>query len=322
LTIVRAFPRIHVALADLGRATARAYGGAGFALQGPALAVSAVSSDEQSLIGFDSLDEQAYREVQDALARLEAHVGRGMPYEFALQGPVRQHIGLGTKTALILATLQAAALASGHELPMSVLQLLSGRGGASGVGINTFFTGGFVIDSGHRQGSVPDLFPSSARTPSEIPPVTARLFMPPTWRFRIFLPPGRRVSGQEEKDFFESVIPVARAEVLETIALLFNGLAPAVATEDLGAFATCLLALHQTGFKKRELGAQTEEVRGLLAEASTLGPAGLSSLGPLVYTVHAEGEIPDGLDQMAERFKAEDLGTWAARDNGFEAIDE
>jgi beta-ribofuranosylaminobenzene 5'-phosphate synthase len=322
LIIVRAFPRIHVALADLGRATARAYGGAGFALEGPAFAVSASISDEQSLIGFDSLDDQAYREVQDALARLEAHVGRGMPYEFVLQGRVRQHVGLGTKTALILATLQAATRVSGPELPMSVLQLLSGRGGASGVGINTFFTGGLVLDSGHRQGSVPDLFPSSARTPSEIPPVTARLPVPPTWRFRLFLPLGRRVSGWEEKDFFESAIPVARAEVLETIALLFNGLAPAIATEDLGALASCLSALHQTGFKKRELEAQTEEVRALLAEASALGPAGLSSLGPLVYAVYADGEVPDGLDRMAERFEAEDLGTWAARDNGFEVIEE
>jgi beta-ribofuranosylaminobenzene 5'-phosphate synthase len=321
LIIVRAFPRIHVALADLGRVTARAYGGAGFALEGPAFAVSAITSGEKSLIGFDTLDDQAYREVQDALARLEAYVGRRMPYEFALQGRVRQHVGLGTKTALILATLQAAVRASGHELPVSVLQRLSGRGGASGVGINTFFTGGLVLDSGHRQGSVPDLFPSSARTPSEIPPVTARLSMPPTWRFRLFLPTGRRVSGREEKDFFESAIPVARAEVLETIALLFNGLAPAVATEDLGAFASCLAALHQTGFKKRELEAQTEEVRGLLAEASALGPAGLSSLGPLVYTVYADGEVPDDLDRIAERFEAEDLGTWAARGNGFEAID-
>lgn len=322
MIVVRAFPRIHVGLADLGRVTARAYGGAGFALEGPAFAVSAAGAGERSLVGFDSLDADAYREVQDALARLEAHVGHGLPYEFVLEGQVRQHIGLGTKTALILATLQAGTSAAGQKVPMSVLQKLSGRGGASGVGINTFFTGGLVIDSGHRQGSVPDLFPSSAREPSEVPPVTARLSLPPTWRFRLFLPPGRRVSGQDEKEFFESAIPVPRAEVLETIALLLSGLAPAVATGDLAALAECLSALHRTGFKKRELRAQTEEVRGLLAEVSALGPAGLSSLGPLVYAVHAVDDVPDGLDRMAERFEAEDLGTWAARENGFEVIDE
>lgn len=113
-----------------------------------------------------------------------------------------------------------------------------------------------------------------------------------------------------------------RAEVLETIALVTNGLAPAVATEDLDALAECLFAIHRTGFKKRELDAQTEEVRELLAEVSALGPAGLSSLGPLVYAVHAVDDVPSGLDRMAERFRAEDLGTWAARENGFEVIGE
>jgi beta-ribofuranosylaminobenzene 5'-phosphate synthase len=322
LIIVRAFPRIHVGLADLGRVTARAYGGAGFALEGPAFTVSAARSGERSLAGFDSLDAQAYVEVEEALARLEAYVGRGLPYEFALKGQVRQHIGLGTKTALILAVLQAGTLAAGQKVSRSVLQKLSGRGGASGIGINTFFGGGLVLDSGHRQDSVPDLFPSSAREPAEVPPVTAWLSVPPAWRFRLFLPPGRRVSGHDEKEFFESAIPVPRTEVLETIALLLNGLAPAVASGDLTGLAECLSSLHRTGFKNRELGVQTEEVRGLLAEAAALGPAGLSSLGPLVYAVHAVNDVPNGLDRIAERFEAEDLGTWAARENGFEVIDE
>lgn len=158
MIVVRAFPRIHIGLADLGRATARAYGGAGFALEGPAFTVSAAGSSERSLVGFDSLDDDAYQEVQHALARLEAHVGHRLLYEFVLEGQVRQHVGLGTKTALILATLQAGALATGQDVPRSVLQTLSGRGGASGVGINTFFIGGLVIDSGHRQSRVPDLF--------------------------------------------------------------------------------------------------------------------------------------------------------------------
>src|SRR6187397_3143910 len=85
------------------------------------------------------------------LSGLEAVLPDELSFRVSLLTDIYEHVGLGTKTAVILGALQAAAIASGYKVSRAELQLLSGRGGASGVGIHAFFIGGLVIDAGHWQ---------------------------------------------------------------------------------------------------------------------------------------------------------------------------
>lgn len=320
MTIVRAYPRLHFALADLGRATLRAYGGAGVLLEGPYLDIEAVLAPSPALVGFERIDKRGQSDIATAIGRLEAALPDSPSFQVSLLTDVHEHVGLGSKTAMIMAVLQASAAAGGYRLSRAEFQALSGRGGASGVGIHAFFEGGFVMDGGHPQADVPILHPSASREPVARPPLLTRLEVPACWRFRLVLPGGERLAGEAEATFFESATPVPAEEVLETIALLHHGIAPAIATGETQSLAKSLAAVQACGFKARELDAQPAIVRSLIAQCGRIGPTGLSSMGPLVFVIVESDAQEEELDAVIMAADAIDLGAWPARSSGFEII--
>ena len=320
MTILRAFPRLHFGLADLGRATLRAYGGAGVQLDGPHIEVEAAIAESRVLSGFERLDERGQADVAAAIERFEAVLPDELSFRVSLLTDIYEHVGLGTKTAVILGALQAAAIASGYNVSRTELQLLSGRGGASGVGIHAFFIGGLVIDAGHWQSDVVALHPSAARKPVDVPLLVNRLEVPHNWRFRLVLPRGKRLAGEDEARFFDSATPVPAQEVHETIALLHHGIGPAFATGNIDALAESLDALQKCGFKSKEVEAQPCSVQTLMTECRRIGPTGLSSIGPLVFVVVESRAKEVELDRVVAQADAIDLGSWAARSKGFEVI--
>src|ERR1035441_2452586 len=56
MIVIKAFPRVHISLLDLGDVTPRRYGGAGFSIDGNGLEVSAKSSKQTLKIGLDLLE--------------------------------------------------------------------------------------------------------------------------------------------------------------------------------------------------------------------------------------------------------------------------
>jgi beta-ribofuranosylaminobenzene 5'-phosphate synthase len=206
-----------------------------------------------------------------------------------------------------------------------LLQGVSRRGGASGVGINAFFQGGFIADAGHDQKDCPALGPSSRRIPDKIPPVVSRVSTPKRWVFYLLLPPGKRFSGKREREFFEQNTPVPRSEVLDTIALLYHGVVPAVLGEDLALLKSSIAGLHKVGFKRREMGAQSEYAKHLMAHFGAIESCavGLSSMGPLVYVVTDESDRNFRLEvgRACDKFRARLIGACKGRNRGFEVIE-
>jgi beta-ribofuranosylaminobenzene 5'-phosphate synthase len=197
-----------------------------------------------------------------------------------------QHSGLGTKTALLLSVILGTARLFNVPLSNEDMQRLSGRGGASGVGIHSFFLGGVIWDGGHPQASVRELLPSSAHVPSSVPPCMARLRFPNAWRVCLVRAAGNHPSGEIEREIFRRATPLPRQETLELLAWVTHGLIPAFADECLPALASSLRMISTLGFKARELASQREEVRALLTQFQSSGiAAGMSSLGPTVFAI-------------------------------------
>ena len=220
---VEAYGRLHAALIDLGRATPRAYGGCGFAVGAPVVRVRARPAGSLSMTHLVAMDDRGREDVRCALVRLAEHVARPIDLEFAIDGWIPQHVGLGTKTALLLALLDAANRALGLSLSEHELQALSGRGGTSGVGIHTYFRGGFVLDGGHPQAAVPIFGPSSRRVPLTIPPALAWAPFPERWQVTLLTAAGPRIQGEDEIAFFAAATPVPAEEVLRALALVHHG---------------------------------------------------------------------------------------------------
>ena len=236
---------------------------------------------------------------------------------------IPQHIGLGSKTALLLAIGKAMAIASREDRTRRELQLLSHRGGASGIGIHSFFTGGFVVDSGHPQDEIQDFMPSAAGAPADIPVLSTRGRVPSTWQIHLVLPRGRLATGRVEKAFFRNATPLPKSEVYKTLSAISHGIVPAFLTSDLGLLRSSLETIHRVGFKARELAAQTKEVRGAYSSLRMIGmgAVGMSSMGPLLYLI-CKGEdstnVREKIVQLCRQQRAGYLGVFRARNSGFQ----
>lgn len=324
MVTIRCYPRLHVCLIDLGNATFRKYGGAGFYIGGPPIEIEAAASRKTKLFGLERLDRQVGTKVERAIERLKLLYPQANAKVILKTAPP-QHIGLGTSTSLLLGVLKAIDVVTGTGLPDTTLQTLSGRGGASGIGVNAFFSGGFLVDAGHDAQRSRGFAPSSSRSGFIIPPVICRLSIPQSWRFHLILLPGYRASGSIEKQFFRSNTPIPARDVLKTLSLVYHGIAPAVSHQDMGMLRESLQGLHNYGFKRKEVRRQPRVVQEFLRALNreTHLPGGMSSLGPLIYAVADKEDISahKALSLLSKRYGAELLGCFPGRNKGFEVLD-
>src|ERR1700730_5064703 len=135
VTHVRASSRIHLGLLDLGRATGRTFGGLALMLAEPPTEIVARTASHTQLIFPPALRSDTKNFLtRRLLALIQTTPGPGAHVEIRTSIP--EHIGLGSKTSMTLATLFAAATATGRQLDAQALQRLSGRGRASAIGID------------------------------------------------------------------------------------------------------------------------------------------------------------------------------------------
>lgn len=313
---VISYPRLHCCLFDLGNATPRKDGGAGFTVSGLPAIIEARPSQQMGVSYSAAIDRSARNAISTAMLRLVRMKPKAAARLDILQIPP-QHIGLGSKTTVILGVLKALDLACDLELTQQQLQVLSGRGGTSGIGVNTFFTGGFVVDGGHDSRRHKGLIPSRFRHNFEIPPVVYRCNIPENWCFTLLLAPGLKMQGASEYEFFQKNTPIHSGQVLRTIALAYHGLVPAVRTSDLRLLRETLDSLHKIGFKHRELIGQSAMVRTLFCVLRQRRDCavGLSSMGPLVYAVAEVDNRPFGefVESLCHRFNVKMLGRFSGR---------
>jgi beta-ribofuranosylaminobenzene 5'-phosphate synthase len=205
---------------------------------------------------------------------------------------------------------EAATRAVGLKLSQEDLQVLSGRGGASGVGVNSYFLGGLVGDSG-RAGSSAAFRPSSASASLAVPKVLYRVDWPSQWQVAVMrLKNAVGISGNDEVEFFRRETPFPRAEAaLAALALSFE-LPGCVMDRDFDGLRDCLSEIRGCGFKSREMLLQPLSMDLISAlEDNRLLAVAMSSFGPSVVVIGREGT------NVAE-ILANVEGEWAVIDGG------
>jgi beta-ribofuranosylaminobenzene 5'-phosphate synthase len=289
MTHLFSFPRLHASLFDLGNATPRQYGGVGFAIDGIPTVISTHIEKRFSLHGTDLLDAVGVEHVRAAIERLHSEIDVP-PMSIRIESVPRQHVGLGSKTSLVLGVIAAILTEAGIQLERTDIKRLSGRGGTSGIGVQTFFEGGLVVDAGHRVHGPRSYGPSSAAAPLDsVPPAIINVPMPREWSATLLLPDGVRRSGLEEQSLFAESTPIPNEEVFASISYGIFGLATAAMTCDFEGFVHTLRQLQHVGFKAREIASQAENVVHVMNELRQLPMCGvgMSSMGRLVPPVGA-----------------------------------
>lgn len=280
--------RLHVNLFDLSEHGYRQNGGVGFCINGFNTLIKFKVSQE-----FEVVDKRSNGLTATEINSLVEHLqgvyrvndfSEKMAIEF-ISGPP-PHSGFGTGTATKLACVEAASIFNNIEINQAQLVSASGRGGTSGVGINTYFQGGLSIDFGVKASGLP-LAPSSARTgPLEMPLQLLNSKLPASWEFGVIIPSDfNGISAKEEVDFFSKTCPISLSAVHESIYHAISGMACAAVENDYLTFSQSINAIQDTEWKKAEWSIQPDLVHKLRNELKDLGVGcvGLSSLGPALY---------------------------------------
>jgi len=298
----QAASRLHFGLIDLGHATARRYGGAGLAIAHPSVSVIAEHAFKTSVVFTDVASSDYRSECEETLERALRNQPGGV--KITVEASPEHHIGLGSKTSILLALLASVNLLLDLGLGPHDLIKLSGRGGTSGIGINCFFSGGFVIDGGRRDEQNEPFQPSRYNAFSEPPPLRLHRTFPDKWDITLAIFPGRKVEGCIERDLFATSTPIPRSECYEAISLAYIDLVEAIDRTDIQLLSNTLARFNDIGFKKREVENQPTGIQSALTAFQKLPntAAGMSSMGPTLFVItrRSDAEAIDRVRHLAQ----------------------
>lgn len=297
--IIETPSRLHLTLIDLNGKYGRIDGGVGLTLKKPCLTLKAEPIAEDILINFgrrSALNQDngndycekiktASWKVIEYLDKKGENIKGG--YCFKLVETFPSHSGLGSGTQLSLAVAKLILDMNDQNLPAQEMAKIVGRGGTSGIGVESFDKGGFIVDGGHKTSEKPSFLPSAASKASP-PPIVARYDFPQDWEIVLIIPHVyRKVSGNKEVDIFNKFCPIPLQEVQELTHILLMQMLPSVVEADLDTFGLAVNNIQEVGFKKIELNLQNPFIKDLMENLRSSGASGvgMSSFGPTIYAV-------------------------------------
>lgn len=269
--------RLHLGLLDTNGNLGRLFGSIGVAIQQPNVILRASPAPSLQVHGLDSERVAAFAQ------RFLSTCNLNLAARLELTANIPSHVGLGSGTQLALAIGAILARLNNLELSIPEIAIAMGRGVHSGIGINTFQVGGFVLDGGHS------VTPTS-RPGSTIPPVIVRQPFPEHWRFVVIIPEVEQgLSGEKETSAFRALPKAPPSRVAKLCRHLVMQMLPALFEQNIVEFGRALTAIQ------RLVGASFAPIQGgqyadplsdqliafLLAQGAA--GAGQSSWGPTVY---------------------------------------
>lgn len=294
------YPRIHISLIGMNDDGYRINGGIGFSVSEPIITCYFSKSFEVLII-----DEREKKFTSDELERLKKTIyeccathNLKTAIKCTISGNSLPHYGLGSNTAIYLSCIEAVLLLNDQSYDNKKLVDLSKRGGTSGIGINTYFDGGFVFDIGikkHKQ----ILNPSSIAKRNNVLPTVLNKCKSPEWKIGLCIPNLiENKSEDEEIDFFQNNCPIDKFSVQEILYESTYGIASSIIENDYITFCMAINKIQITKWKLLERSLYGNKLIEIESALKELGAdcVGMSSLGPgLFFTGEKIEEIISGL---------------------------
>jgi beta-ribofuranosylaminobenzene 5'-phosphate synthase len=265
---VTAPARLHLGFLDLNGSLGRRYGSIGMAIDRPSTQLTIARAEENSAVGAEN------RRVLKLLRKFTDD-GRTAGYAVDVDHAIPAHAGLGSGTQLALAVGAAIARLEGRDLAAADLAALGERGARSGIGLEAFGSGGFIVDGGKGITDRP-------------PPVTLRADFPSDWRVMLILDPSfTGVSGEAETTAFADLPPFPDSHAAHICRLVLMKLVPGLKDQDIAAFGSAVTEIQEivgAHFASKQGGTPwtSRSVGELASRMRDLGATGIgqSSWGP------------------------------------------
>jgi len=248
--------RVHFGFLDPSGRTNEPFGSFGLSLDQPWTRLTLSHGDEEISSGPEAVRAARY------LKTIAGAHGLDHTYRLEIAEAIPSHAGLGSGTQLALAVGAAFCTLEGLDVSPPGLAAQLGRGARSGIGIATFELGGAVLDSGPRDGTLPQLI--------------ARVPFPEDWpMLLIFDPEAKGLDGSEEVAAFESLPAFPEAERADLEARILERALPAVQQRDFAVFC------DEVGNLQRLMGAYFAPLQG--------GPFTSKQVEAVIETLRADG---------------------------------
>ncbi len=283
---IQTFPRIHLTLIGMNDDGYRINGGIGFSISNPSLDLCFVESESVEIN-----DHRVFKFTEAEREKLISIINKSIEqYKFKksincqIKGEVFPHYGLGSNTSIYLACLEALFIFNDFKYTSNILIAASNRGGTSGIGINTYFNGGFVFDLGIDKQNQKFEPSSIVRREGVLPLVLKKLILP-NWQIGICFQNISNKSEQEEIEFFKSCCPIDKSSVEEILYEAVYGITASLLDENYTVFCTAVNVIQSTKWKSLERSIYGNELYELEKMIRSYGAdcVGMSSLGPMLF---------------------------------------
>ncbi len=248
------------------------YGSLGAALKEPQLTLSIRPSEGVSV-------KTPTRESREIIEKVVRSL-RISDVDIELRGFVEHHVGLGSTTRIVLATLTALATLRNPELDVVEWAFKLGRGKISSIGVYTFIYGNLVVDSGY-------LGNQYVKNEERIPKPIAIVPIPKDWYVIVVTPKNSR--GLSENEELRILSTVKEHPEQSTLYRYVLRLVSAALLQDFRTFTDALSNIqYLTGkyFSEYQGGifrsGITSEIIDVLKSSGIKG-IGQSSWGPTAY---------------------------------------
>lgn len=291
--------RLHLTLLAMHAGGYRINGGIGFAIDAPACKLAFFGAPEFAINDqrTDPLSASELGRLTSALNAEQKRRGFTTALVISIDGKMRTHFGFGSGTAIRLACLEALYRLNDSVPTPAELVAASGRGGTSGIGIHTYFSGGCVFDLGRKTEN--ELHAPSHQVAASRHPLVLDHLPMPEWDIGICIPLGiSHKSEAEEQAFFQRTCPLPAEAVYETLHHSLFGLYAAIREVDRTTFCQALRAIQECAWKKAErlqYGAALIEIERALYECGAEA-VGMTSLGPSLFFL--ANDVADVIAQM------------------------
>jgi beta-RFAP synthase len=269
--------RLHLGFLDLGASLGRRFGSIGLAIASHQTVIQVSAADALTVSGV--ADKVVVQKITRLAERFLLHcppqrAHAGVLPALTVRSLIPEHAGLGSGTQLALTV--GRALAAFYQLSLSTDEIarIMQRGKRSGIGINTFDHGGFVVDGGLAEHSA-------------LPPMLFNRPFPSDWRILlIFDPQYQGVHGETETQAFRQLPDFPQAHSQAICQLTLMQLLPALVEQNIATFGSAVTeiqALIGEHFAPVQGGLFTSpRVAQLVHQARQAGHQGIaqSSWGP------------------------------------------
>ena len=283
------FPRIHISLIGMSNEGYRLNGGIGFSIISPTLDICFEISDS-----IDVIDKREHGFTQEELDRLKNRISNVVLKEKFESGirciiqnsMIQSHVGFGSNSMIYLSCIEALFILNHRSYSDNDIIVMSGRGGTSGIGINTYFKGGFVFATGVINRGQRPLAPSSSfGAEMEHKPLLMKSMALPEWNLGICVPVIKHKTEEEEKEFFKKNCPIAREDTENILYESVFGITSSLMENDFNVFCKSIDAIQRSKWKSLErslYGKELKDTESIIKKAGARC-VGMSSLGPMLY---------------------------------------